>query len=107
MRIKPGVSIVGIQPPIIIALIICDGIYAGMGYELVVTSGTEGKHRPRSLHYVGFAVDIRIRDFNFPEEEAAAFNYILLALGAEFDVILHKRHIHIEFQPKKGVNLAN
>ncbi len=67
--------------------------------DSMITSGTDGQHMNGSLHYEGLAVDIRTLSAT-PEMRLAAFNSIKLALGENFDVILEKDHIHIEYDPK-------
>jgi len=54
-------------------------------------------HKEDSLHYQGLAEDIRIWDV------LEAFKKRLEeALGLEFEVILEKDHIHIEYDPHRG-----
>ena len=66
---------------------------------MVVTSVMDGKHRPGSLHYVGYAADLRT--WAIESDHLAEFTQGLAEeLGEEFDVVLEKDHIHIEFQPK-------
>jgi hypothetical protein len=99
MKIKEGAQIRGLSPEMVIACIITDQIMQKHGGELVITEGTGGKHKIGSLHYVGLAIDARIRMFN--SSELAIINLELIgALGSEFDVVLEKDHFHIEFQPK-------
>jgi hypothetical protein len=49
-----------------------------------------------SLHYRGFAVDLRLPTDNKEEIRAE----LAASLGAEYDVILEIDHIHIEYDPK-------
>ncbi len=106
MHLKAGVSIAGIRAEMLVALLIAERVYNTMGYELVITSGLEGTHKEGSLHYLGLAIDIRIRQFKFDAELQNAFKQITAALGEEFDVILKPHYLHIEFQPKHGINNA-
>ena len=93
--IKPGVRLQGIQPEVIIALLIADEVYREHQIPLVVTSGQEGPHRDGSLHHQGLAVDLRC-----PESIRREVAKTLQArLGEEFDVIAEATHIHIEFDP--------
>ena len=67
---------------------------------LVVTSGREGKHMETSLHYQGRAVDIR--RWNVPEADlASVLTDIRRVLGLNWDVVLEKTHIHVEYDPKE------
>ena len=68
--------------------------YAG---EVVITSGTDGVHKPNSRHYKGEAVDIRTA--NLPDP--GAFQKLLSdALGQQFTVLDEGDHLHV--QPRKG-----
>ncbi len=69
-----------------------------------VTYGTEGIHSPGSLHYKGFAIDIRT--YNLPGGcQGSVVKKIVqelkIKLGYNYDVILETDHIHIEYDPKK------
>lgn len=98
MRTKPGVSILGVKPEMIYALVAAEPIvkrYTDKG--LVITSCVEGKHSKKtSKHYVGYGVDIRSRDIaeEFREEVAQKISE---ALGPEFYVAFEKDHFHISF----------
>ena len=68
---------------------------------LWITSGNDSKHMPGSLHYLNRAFDIRT--FNIVGGVKIAQEWVTkvkLALGDDYDVILEKDHIHVEFQPK-------
>lgn len=97
MRIKPGVDIRGLQPQMAIAAVIAERVYAAHGAELMITSGAEGQHMEGSLHYKGLAIDIRLPA---PDKIAADVLALRASLGAQFDVVLEKDHVHIEFDPK-------
>lgn len=105
MRLKLGVTgarIFGIQPELLLGLLIAYGIYKKFNLELVVTCVTDAKHNGASLHYVGFAADLGMPPadkVNLIVEE------LKNSLGTEFDVVKETDHIHIEFQPKVGLNL--
>lgn len=100
MKFKPGVRVFGVRPELTLAIIAVNSVYEAEGYDLVITSVTEGKHSRASLHYAGQAFDCRI--WGIPELKLQEFVRILQqALTDEFDVVLEKDHIHIEFQPKR------
>jgi hypothetical protein len=65
------------------------------GYEITITSGADGTHKPTSLHYTGDAVDIRTRDADF--NLATWVNRIQRKLGTRYTALLEKDHIHIQF----------
>ena len=67
--------------------------------EIVITSLLDGKHGVKSLHYSGNGADLRI--FIYTKDELAAFvKFLKEALDKEFDIVLEKDHIHIEYDPK-------
>ena len=99
MKIKTGVKLLGLRPEMLLGLFIADGIYTNHNQELVLTEATGGKHRKASLHYLGLAGDIRTRYFTVKEKELVAKD-LREALGENYDVVVEKTHIHIEFQPK-------
>lgn len=101
MRFKADVDPGGIRPEIILALMVAERIWAQQGAEVVVTSMLEGRHSPTSLHYSGQAVDIRRWNLRDPEAAVQALREALPA--NQYDVILEKDHIHVEWQPKRPV----
>ncbi len=101
ISLKKGASIRGISGEITFALYVAASVYARLGYDIVVTSGTEGFrgdgiHGDTSLHYDGQAVDLRIRHM-INDDAAKAVEQIAEALGDEYDVVLESNHIHLEF----------
>lgn len=104
MRIKNGVSLEGLKPCMYYAIGIAEVIFGNYAKRLVVTSGTDGKHSPRSKHYSGEGVDFRIRGFS--QEELAGIKAELAMhldpLG--FDVVLEGDHFHVEYDPKENEN---
>ena len=108
-------TIQGIQPETVFAMHVADGVLkriarsrlfgaggeGGPPEEMVITSCTDGKEwrTPQSKHRTGHAFDIRIRDLPDSAWRTLAAQ-IAEALGKEFDVVLEKDHIHVEFDPK-------
>ena len=101
MKIKKGVTLAGIKPELMVGLFIADGVWKSLGQELVITSVTDSKHGKHSLHYTGFAGDLRTRYFDESEVPAVA-SALRDALGnsPDFDIVVEKTHIHIEWQPE-------
>lgn len=96
MLIKAGVDISRLKPVIRKKLTGIKGIINAITKEeLVITSTYEGNHSAGSLHYCDEAVDIR-RPKRGPEVAQEIKRY----LGADYDVILYKTLIHIEYDPK-------
>jgi len=97
MRLKKGVSVHGLGPEIIIALMVANDVYKKYGYELVITSGTDGVHGYSSEHYKGDAVDLRTNNIN---DKAVIVAEIAERLGSDYDVVLESTHCHLEYDPK-------
>ena len=99
--IKPGVDVRGIQPEILLARIIAGEIFGRYGAPAIITSVRDGKHKEGSKHYIGQAIDLRIKHLDKRLWPVVA-EEIGKALGPQYDVILEakKLHIHIEFDPK-------
>ncbi len=101
ISIKVGAKIEGSKPEIILAIVIVSKVLEKYTVETVITELTGGEHMEGSLHYSGYAVDIRSRDIS-PELMQVISTEIKNALGNDFDVVVEENpsHIHIEFQPK-------
>lgn len=109
MILKKGVSLEGVTEVTRKAIEDVDLVYRHSGIKLVITSGTEGHdgdgiHKKGSKHYTGEAFDCRT--FNIPGTHQAKmdiYNTIKRVLGKDFDVVLEKDHIHVEFDPKSKI----
>jgi len=76
-----------------------DDILQLMGVECWITSANDLTHMSGSLHYEGRALDFRTRDI--PSALLSSFHAkVKSALGNEFDVVLERDHLHVEYQPK-------
>ena len=104
ISLKKGVSINGMKPEILLAIFVAEQVYAHFGFLLTVTSVNDSKHGFNSLHYIGYAFDCRTRNIE-KKEQFKIKEEIEKRLGSEFDVLVESDHIHIEFQPEKGINL--
>lgn len=100
MKLKRGVKLNGVKPELLFGLVICDTKMAELGFECIVTSVCDGVHSSGSLHYAGYACDLRISHIKSEQPQFVAA-VLSDSLGDEFDVVLEKDHIHLEFQPKK------
>lgn len=103
MKLKPGVQLLGLRPETLIGVMAANQIYGELGYNLTLTSVTEGKHSRGSRHYIGCAFDCRIRMLKDGEASTIA-NRLRSALGSQFDVVLEETHIHVEFDPEYHEN---
>ena len=103
LSLKPGVRITGLRNEALFAAVVAYSIYSEEGYEMIITSGTDGSHSRGSKHYCGDAFDLRTRHLGAGDAERIR-DRLTSALGSEFDVILESTHIHVEFDPKRGIN---
>lgn len=103
MKLKPGVSIVGLKIEMRFALKTVDRLWWHYGQEAVVTAGTNvvddnGKfiHSPASFHPFGYALDFRTRYFDQNTIDIIATKLREL-LGDDYTVVVHSTHIHIQY----------
>ena len=101
MRIKEGVNLEGVQWQMFKAAIIAEHVYGKFGAECIITSANDGSHKDGSLHYQGQALDLRT--WNVGGRETQVHAELKKALGDDYDVVLEKDHIHVEFDPKVTV----
>jgi len=98
MLLKPGVDISRLNREIRRTLNKVDHIYNQAGEEAVITSTWDGVHSPSSLHYSNDAYDVRLPMTNGRQ----IAKKIRQRLGKDYDVVVEKTHIHIEYDPKTG-----
>lgn len=97
---KASTRVEGLSIEMLLGLVIANDLYRANGERMTVTSVTDGRHMRASLHYIGNAGDVRL-----PKRHPTMIARELeKALGQDYDVVLEKTHIHIEYQPKSGVN---
>ena len=96
MKLKEGVIMAGIQPVMRKALKEADRIWTQFGEELVITSALDGEHSAGSLHYYGYALDLRTRYFS-EYERARIFEHLCNSIGNVYTVVHHTTHIHIQY----------
>jgi len=107
MKLKRYTNILGLKAEILLGATIADGVYRDtMGQGVTITSGVDGKHSYASSHYLGYAVDLRTRYDDRSEQWSKGVKNHLVQelksrLGADFDVVMHSTHIHLEYQPKR------
>lgn len=102
MRLKPGVRIRGVQPEILLGLMVLEGVFAEFGAEVVITDVMPvHKRKPTSLHLTGHAIDIRSHSFSSATSRSAVLSAGRAALGECFDFIWEPNppHFHLELSP--------
>jgi hypothetical protein len=99
--IKSGVSLRGLQGPIIIGHLIIWNIFQELGKDCVITSGSDSRHMVNSRHYSGSALDYRIRHLTKAEQQyLQKEGNRRLNKDFYFKVKPAKLHAHMEFDPK-------
>lgn len=94
-----SVNIWGLEKVMQPVLYNADVIWKEYGKELVITSARDGIHSAGSLHYYGLAVDLRTHYFSEADKYSVAQD-LRDEVGNDFDVIVHKSHIHVEYDPR-------
>lgn len=59
-----------------------------------ITAGVDGKHSEHSQHYLGLAIDCRIRDWKCDVTTLA--KVIARTLGCDYVVVQERDHLHIQ-----------
>jgi hypothetical protein len=106
IKFKEGVRVGrGPSPRLVLALMVADQVYAEHGADCVVTSLDDSDHSTRSRHYIGEAVDLRVKHVSSDtaDEIFDELFHRLLPLGPEYLVLREFRgepqdHIHIQYQ---------
>lgn len=102
LSIKPGVTLLGLQPQVVVALIAAHSCYAKRDAVCVITSGNDGVHGEASEHYAGRAVDLRTNNLPNPNVDGPAIaSELSEALGFDYQVLYEKDHIHLAYKPKR------
>ena len=104
MEVKDStVNIWGLEVQMQPVLKLAEKVWKDLGYDLVVTSARDGIHSSGSLHYYGYAVDFRASvpwGYKIFEIDQIAEG-LRRGLGSDYQVIVHKSHIHVEYEKAK------
>ena len=87
-----------LQPQIVLAIMVIDQQNPTSNTFITSLSDDAPGRLPTSLHKMGFAADIRLLAPTELNTQWVA--NIKKILDHDYDVVLEKDHIHIEFQPK-------
>jgi len=99
LKLKKGVNPSQIKPELNLAVTVALSIWSRQSEPvLIITSITDSQHGNASLHYIGYAIDIRIRELHSNPKDLS--DALRDSLVSDYDVILEKDHIHLEYQPK-------
>ena len=103
MRLKNGARVIGLSNEMLFAAMVAGHVYDRYNKECTITSGTDGTHSRGSEHYKGDALDFRTRHLAEGEKDKIGLE-IRERLGPDYDVVIEGTHIHVEFDPKSGIN---
>ena len=108
IRLKPGVSLVGLVPQMVLAAHVVNEAMLQIGVnECWITSGSDGKHGPTSVHGRGQALDFRLH--NVPvllrSQVVSIIKSALLHGNGQYEVYhesigTDNEHLHVEWDPK-------
>lgn len=68
--------------------------------DLVVNSGSDGTHGKGTLHPWDLAVDLDTEG-DRPADTEQLYGYLARILPLDYDVILEKDHVHVEFDARR------
>ena len=100
LALKAGVTVGGLSPEILLAIMVAHAVYQEFGQGLTVTSVRDGVHKTGSKHYQGDGADLRTRVFDSEATKRAVRDVLASRLGHDYDVVLEPTHIHVEYDPK-------
>lgn len=102
LRTKEGVRFDVLRWDLLKVLPKIEAVWADLaiGVDPVITSGTDGQHMAGSLHYVGLAVDLRTNNLTSGKAQEI-LTALKTAVGVDYDVVLERDHIHLEYDPKE------
>ena len=101
ISIKQGCDVVDLRREVWIVIYMAAEVYRKYNTQLVITSAGDSKHSPGSFHYIGLAADIRIRNLPKKSDAKQVADEIRRIAGDNYDVILEKTHIHIEYDARR------
>lgn len=106
IHFKEGVVVGNIKLPLLDGLLRAALVFWRWGYQLVVTSLSDGTHMSNSLHYRGYAADLRSHDVR-AVDVAGLMSALNRELGKEYQLIHEVDHFHLEYDPGRdgGVGL--
>ena len=98
MLIKLGVYIDRLDNSIRRILPAVDALYVQhTKKEAVITSTYEGNHSASSFHYQNKAIDFRLTK---PEAMEIIKDLLGRHIGKDYDIVIEKNHLHVEYDPK-------
>jgi hypothetical protein len=106
ISLRADVRLAGLKTEMLLAMVITDRLCERAHYDVLLTSGAEGQHSEKSLHYVGYAFDFVLLGIkgDVLVEYRKIKEALAKALERDFDVVMETQplHLHVEYQPKRG-----
>ena len=99
VRLKRGVILASPEPYIFDMIHAAKVAYFWLNKDVVVTSGIDGTHSTKSLHYKGRALDFRTNHLT-DSERVEITDRLKADLGDDYDVVFEGDHLHVEYDPK-------
>jgi len=103
--IKSGVDLSNLQPQMAIAYTIACFVYQKHNVPCVITSAFDDVHKVNTLHQrdgICRALDLRTNNLQ-PLDIPLVYSDLKNCLGDQFDVVLDKDHVHIEFDVHRAL----
>lgn len=106
LNLKSGVCAKGVQPELLVGILVAQSVFASHGFDCVITSLCDDapNRKPNSRHKLGYGVDFRTK--HLPDEIVPNLVAELkLRLTTDYDVVLEHvnqafEHLHLEYDPK-------
>jgi hypothetical protein len=92
---KRGVVVKGLKQTMNKPIELAKNLYLLAGVDFVITDGVANRPN-KSLHPLGHAIDLRIRDLTHTQK-GVIFTILTQELGRDYDVLLKSDHLHIEY----------
>lgn len=95
----------GVKPRLLLLTAAVANVAQGLPHDVVITSGTDGKHKKGSKHYTEEALDIRSKNFPSRRAKQEFISAVLLRLGPGYEMFLEQEgkpqeHFHLEWDPR-------
>jgi hypothetical protein len=100
LELKPGVTLLGLVPQMVIAALVVERLYDLAGADCVITAGNDGSHSETSEHYAGRALDFRTRTLT-QDAVQQIVSHAQQSLGPDFGVLLEADHMHVHYRPQR------
>ena len=98
MKVKACVDLTDVQVGMLLFALELDRELRDREFEATITSGRDGKHKPNSDHYIGFALDFRTWDIPGPVMRTVV-DIVCSRLGGDYFPLFERNHLHVSYHP--------